>query len=1064
MSQLRTRAMLRSLQVILVIALPTHAEESASAALVGRLPANSIEEGQAVSAEIVKLGTDGVREVVRMLVPPGQGDDAKPRFALNGLAFYVTRPGAEAERTMFVGALLAELGQATEVQVKTFLLNLVQMTGKEEAVAPLSGLLADEVLCEPATQALLRINTPGVVPALRKALSTATGANRVTLVRVLGELRAKEAVPAILPYAASDDADLRRVSLFALASIGDPASAEALAKAAQAEAPYDRSYATALYLSFARRLAENGDKAKCAEVCRDLIKTRTAPRENNVVADALTTLIGAVGDRGLGDALAAVDSDSLQLREAALRIAARVPGKAATQRLVAKLKQAPAETKPAVLLALGRRGDRAVLPDVLAALKDGDKGVRLAAIEAAHQLAPDDAVPPLLAMLNTAEADEIAAVQSALVRTPGDKVLSASAAALAKAPPPVRVALLDLLARRGAKSNVETVFAAAGDNEASVRTAAFRALGVLAAAETAPRVIELTLKATEEDERTEAVSAVVQVCGRIADAGAQAAPVLAAIGQNTGEKRALLLAALAQLGGQEALQAAVADTKSEDVAVQDAAFAALAAWKDASAAEPLLDLARSTERTKQHVVALRGYFHLVGLPSGRPPEQTVRMYEDGIAVAKRPDEKRTALGGLAQLKHLAALRAVAKHLDDPELQAEAASAVAQIALPKDEKEQPLRGADMVAALKKAAEVTKDDALRGRITEYLNNLPKPDEANLAQGKPVTTSVAQQGDRSPDKAVDGNSADPNSAWFGAAWPSWLKVDLEQPAKIDSAHVTFYWDGTRSYQYTVDVSLDDKEWKTVADLSNNDKPATSRGVMHTFEPVEARYVRVSILKNSVNEAVHLVELRVFAAGTAPKLASLPQPDAEGFSPLFNGRDLTGWVGSTNGYVVEDGVLVCVKEGGGLLRTEEQYANFHLKFDFKLEPNGNNGVGIRFTEGNPAYSGMEIQILDDSGDQYKTLQPYQYHGSIYGVVPCERGHQKPVGEWNSEEILANGRHVTVLLNGATIVDADLDEVSKEGTLDHQDHPGLKNEKGYIGFLGHGARIEFRNIRLKVL
>ena len=74
---------------------------------------------------------------------------------------------------------------------------------------------------------------------------------------------------------------------------------------------------------------------------------------------------------------------------------------------------------------------------------------------------------------------------------------------------------------------------------------------------------------------------------------------------------------------------------------------------------------------------------------------------------------------------------------------------------------------------------------------------------------------------------------------------------------------------------------------------------------------------------------------------------------------------------------------------------------------------------------------------------------------MPAKRGYQKPVGEWNHEEIIAQGRQITVILNGATIVDADIDEASKSGTLDGKDHPGLKRDKGHIGFLGHGAKIE---------
>lgn len=196
------------------------------------------------------------------------------------------------------------------------------------------------------------------------------------------------------------------------------------------------------------------------------------------------------------------------------------------------------------------------------------------------------------------------------------------------------------------------------------------------------------------------------------------------------------------------------------------------------------------------------------------------------------------------------------------------------------------------------------------------------------------------------------------------------------------------------------------------------------------------------------------------------------EGFTPLFNGKDLTGWIyGGTKeaplksgkGYQVEDGVLYCTPEDGGNLYTEKEYANFILRFDFKLEPNSNNGVGIRAPlEGDTAYKGIELQVLDDSGSQYQTLQPFQYHGSVYGVVAARRGSQKPVGEWNTQEVVADGRHIKVTLNGDVIVDTNLDDVKDPKVLEA--HPGLARKTGHIGFLGHGTRVEFRNVRIKEL
>lgn len=202
------------------------------------------------------------------------------------------------------------------------------------------------------------------------------------------------------------------------------------------------------------------------------------------------------------------------------------------------------------------------------------------------------------------------------------------------------------------------------------------------------------------------------------------------------------------------------------------------------------------------------------------------------------------------------------------------------------------------------------------------------------------------------------------------------------------------------------------------------------------------------------------VSALAEEPSACPTAEEKQQGFVCLFDGTSLDQWQGDTQGYVIENGVLVC--KPGGNLYTKKEYGDFIFRFEFKLTPNANNGVGIRTPLGcDPAYCGMEIQILDDSGDKYKNLQPYQYHGSIYGVVPAKRGHLKPVGEWNSEEILCEGRHVRVTLNGVVIVDANLDQVQP---MDHREHPGLKREKGYIGFLGHGTRVEFRNIRIKEL
>jgi hypothetical protein len=167
--------------------------------------------------------------------------------------------------------------------------------------------------------------------------------------------------------------------------------------------------------------------------------------------------------------------------------------------------------------------------------------------------------------------------------------------------------------------------------------------------------------------------------------------------------------------------------------------------------------------------------------------------------------------------------------------------------------------------------------------------------------------------------------------------------------------------------------------------------------------------------------------------------------------------------GYVVEDGKIVCPRDGGGNLFTEKEYANFILRLEFKLSEGGNNGIGLRAPyHGDAAYQGMEIQVLDDPAPVYESIRPAQHCGSIYDVFPAKQGALKPAGEWNAYEITANGRRIRIRLNGTLVVDADLDTVKDPAVLKR--HPGLARPTGHIGFLGHNSRVEFRNIRLKEL
>ncbi|MBR6141875.1 MAG: DUF1080 domain-containing protein [Bacteroidaceae bacterium] len=202
------------------------------------------------------------------------------------------------------------------------------------------------------------------------------------------------------------------------------------------------------------------------------------------------------------------------------------------------------------------------------------------------------------------------------------------------------------------------------------------------------------------------------------------------------------------------------------------------------------------------------------------------------------------------------------------------------------------------------------------------------------------------------------------------------------------------------------------------------------------------------------------------------------QGFELLFDGTNLDNFVGNKVGYVPINGCINVTANYGNEsnLYTKKEYRDFIFRFEFCfLRPGVNNGVGIRTPMGvDAAYDGMcEVQILDHDDPIYAGLREYQVHGSVYGVIPAKRIKHKPLGEWSEEEIRVQGNHITVTVNGEVIVDGDIKEACKghnvapDGsgnnpyTVDHKNHPGMFNKTGHIGFLGHGAGLKFRAVRV---
>lgn len=188
------------------------------------------------------------------------------------------------------------------------------------------------------------------------------------------------------------------------------------------------------------------------------------------------------------------------------------------------------------------------------------------------------------------------------------------------------------------------------------------------------------------------------------------------------------------------------------------------------------------------------------------------------------------------------------------------------------------------------------------------------------------------------------------------------------------------------------------------------------------------------------------------------------EGFVSLFDGETFAGWQGATNNYEVVDGMIRCKAGKGGTLYTTKEYSDFVVQLEIRIPPAGNNGLALRYPgNGNPAYTGMcELQVLDNTAEKYKALDPRQYHGSVYGMIAAKRGHLLAPGEWNRQTVTVKGSTIKVELNGEIILDGDVSTVTEFMKKDK--YVGRVRDRGFFGFAGHGSAVAFRNIYIKEL
>jgi HEAT repeat protein len=1094
--------------------------ETKIADIVMLLPADNTAKFNSLMNDLYSLG-NVINDLAPRLADPG-GNDVQIRYAISGLTMFASK-NAE-QKAAIEQSLITVIPAAKSDGIRDFLLIQLQYVAGSASVETAAKYLSNDRLCDAAVRVLVRINSEEAKEALLNALKPAKAGQQITLVQALGDAAYAPAVAEITPLVSLPDIKLKKVALYALAEIASPDSEKALNEAAS-KAGYlqESSDALSSYLLYLNNRLSKQDKKQVSAAAKKLLKATSGDKQVAAKTAALELYIAAETEKAIAEVSNALKSGNKQYRVAALNFLTKVKSPKVYEALVAKLaKEKNNEIKAEIIYALENYGEQNVLP-VITKYLSSDDIVKQAAITLVGKLGKENAIVPILSAINTDNKETVATGKAALQSIKSDKLIPEIAAALPKVNPAAKVALLDILASRKAVDLFETVYEQAASTDENVRLAACKALKDVAVEKNAPLIAQLLNTSSNSEQTTYLQGALYSSLSSLPQ-NEQAKRVIGLL--KTGRNPALYYNVLAKIGGEDALKVVLPGV---DTPGGDAAFEALANWNGASAMPTLFNIAKTNAKYSEE--ALYSYVSKVN-KSNQKPEQKLLLLRNALEIARTGAQKQEIINQIAETRSFLGLITAGKYLDDSDVgvQQAAVQAVRKIAIANPAyygaEVTALLNKAVSVNRNSEAEYQKQELLK-----HLSSLPKDEGfVSLFNGKDLTgwkglveDPIKRSKMTAKQLAEKQKKADENMRRDWHVENGLLAFDGKGYDNLctvkDYADFEMYvdWkiapegDAGIYLRGTPQVQIWDTSRRSVGaqvgsgGLYNNQKNERNPLVVadNAVNEWNSFYIKMVgnrmtvrlngqlvvdnvILENYWDRSLPIFpkeQLELQAHGTRVEyrdiyVREIPRPEpyevsasekAEGFVPMFNGIDMTGWTGNVKDYIARDGILACIPSGGGHgnLYTEKEYANFIMRFEFKLTPAANNGLGIRTPlEGDAAYVGMELQILDNEADVYKDLAEYQYHGSVYGVIPAKRGYLKPVGEWNVQEVIANGNHIKITLNGTVILDGDIAKASKNftATADKNKHPGLPNKSGHIGFLGHGSELEFRNLRIKEL
>jgi len=1094
--------------------------------LLAQMPSNNLQQRDKLAEELITLGAAGFQQLADQLTPSGKGDNTAAVFAINGLTRYASQPGKATQRAFAEACFIQALEKAKETEVKAFFLRQLRLIGSDKAVFAAAPYLNNTDLCEPATFVLTSVNSDAAKNELLKAFPKADGTRLVTITRALGELQVKGVSGDILKNITSGNQNLKKVSLAAAASIAAVESYQPLFSAAQnAGFVYEPSNAASAFLSYIQRLGDTGNTELCGKACLEVINLCQAPAQLHFKSSALAIYNQYFEKEAQALLLKAFDNSDKAFRFSVLNLVEK--SKLASAKVwISKATKAQPEQKAEIITMFGKKGDLSALDFLKKQFTGKEAIVSEAAISAFAKLKGKEAITDLTALLN--KGIEPAYTAKRLMSLVDEKSLDQIAAILESAPENSKNEVITLIGAKSGKRYFDQVYAYTSSANPAIKSAAFGAMRNTGSPKDIDQLLKLLYSTDDQEQIKAIQDGLVNAASQIQGEKDQTAPLLAQLPVLSPKGRLLeVLSRLGGPQALKSVSGYISssDQAERDAAFNgliswkdQAASATLYEICKTATGEKL------SKAISGFVRQIKGS----GLPDDQKLLQYRKILpiaaepKDKELIVKAIGQVKTFLALVTAASILDNSNSdlkeeAAQSVMTIALPSQGSKGLTGVVV-----------RDALNKAINSLTGSESEYDKAKIRKYLDDMPYDDGlVPMFNGKDLTGWQALVGNPVTRKKMDPKELAKKQAEANLKLAdNWgvkdgcivfngngdnlcsvkqygdfeMVVDWRITKKGDSgiylrgSPQVQIWDTSRVevgaqvgsgglYNNKINPSNPLKvadnpigEWNTFRIKIIGDKVTVFLNGQLVVDNVQLEnYWDRSIPlfpKESIELQAHGTDLAfrdIYVEELNNSEYTVPADEAkEGFKPLFNGLNFDGWTGNLIDYHVDNGEIVLHLDNGpshGNIFTSAEYSDFVVRFEFQLTPAANNGLGIRAPlEGDAAYRGMEIQVLDNEDPVYSDLAPYQYHGSVYGVIPAKRGYLKPIGQWNYEEVIAKGNRIKVTLNGTVILDGDIKEASKNGTLDHREHPGLLNPKGHIGFLGHGSVVKFKNIRLKEL